>query len=589
MSEEKNEVKKTAENLAEDAQTFAVDADDKQAQALAEKILSEENESSEERPNDAPKNEGKHQIVAIGKKARLKQIIKVLYRYQVVPNFLRKEHPEKIRQALEELGVTFIKLGQLLSVRPEIIFPALLTELDMLQDSVPADDIATVEKIIVQETGVAVDVSFKTFEKVPLASASIGQTHLATLPDGTTVAVKVQHASVEQTVHLDLELVGRLLPYLEWVAPVDVVNVQAVFAEVKKSLLEEIDYRKEAAFGQRFYQLNHSATVKSPKFYPELSTARLLVMEAMIGTSLKVFLADSQAKSETKKKLGKILVENYVKQVFVDGFFHADPHPGNIFIQENPPQIQFIDFGMMGTISKSLMQKLANTVVSLYLKDTKEVGRNLLTLCKQIGPTDEGQFFRELDPFLQAYYTLPIEDIDFQSLAVEIVSLCQKNYLQMDPAITMLAKAMTLLEGVVGQMDPSLSLLEVAMPIAKQQLWDHLSVTQLVKNFGWDFLKAFKAAPKLLPETINALETYNHGQGHHSFEWKNQNQFFIQLKKISDSFRLGIFLSALLVAGAILLASGFKSLGYISYIGALVLMTGDYLQKKIRQFLSRKK
>jgi ubiquinone biosynthesis protein len=243
----------------------------------------------------------------ISQKTRLKQIIKVLNQHSFLTNFYRQKHPEEIRQALEELGPTFIKIGQLLSTRPDLVSPDYIKELRQLQDQVDVDSYATVEQTFEEQTGKRIEDVFQTFDQTPFASASIGQTHHATLFDGTKVVVKVQHPAVTQLVQTDLALFKRALGMAEHV-PIDfsVIDPKRVLDELSTSLLHEIDTTTEVQNGQEFYRLNNGFDIiEVPKVYPQYCTQKILVNEAMPGKSIKHLMNEKMPSDEVSAAKSK--------------------------------------------------------------------------------------------------------------------------------------------------------------------------------------------------------------------------------------------------------------------------------------------
>ena len=271
------------------------------------------------------------------KRTRLLHIIRIMRNYNMLHNFVHQTHPAEFREALEELGPTFIKAGQLLSTRPDLISPEYIQELRKLQDNVQVDDFQTVAATFKKQTGKSIADTFASFDQKPFASASIGQTHHATLKDGTEVVVKIQHPAVEELVRTDLALFRKALSILKFVPDIEVIDVNETLDEIRTALLNEINTQVEIQNGIEFYKLNNDdGIIRVPKVYQQYSTSKILVNEAMPGKSIKYLIQqtaepETQAAKEltaTKKYVAKALVQNFIKQVFVDNFFHADPHPG---------------------------------------------------------------------------------------------------------------------------------------------------------------------------------------------------------------------------------------------------------------------
>jgi ubiquinone biosynthesis protein len=432
-------------------------------------------------------------------RSRLAEIIRVFINYNVVPNFVQQKNPEQVKKAFEELGPTFIKIGQMLSVREDLLSSAFTQTFKTLQDSVPSDTFSTVKKTIETELSLSLSDIFDDFSKSPFASASMGQAHRAKLKNGDAVVVKIQHPNIAEEIRLDLQLFERAIPLIKYIPETSVVDLKGVLQEVKRSLINEMDFLKESQNGEQFYQKNNGwKEIRSPKIYDAFCSKKVIVMEEMSGENLN-HLMNAENKTETfitgiqnkqlKQEVAKLLVENFMKQVFDDGFFHADPHPGNLLfhvltkeeqtqasrktetVHEKefgsftfraststedpvaPYTVNYIDFGMMGHLSAGLRQKLTQAVLALYTKDAYRIEKAVLRLCQQEGVFDESRFHQELTSFLEQYYDSPIDEINLQEVFTHVVTICHQNNLQFDRDITLLLKAFGTLEGVIRVLD----------------------------------------------------------------------------------------------------------------------------------------
>lgn len=565
---------------------------------------------------------------AISQKTRLKQIIKVLNQHSFLTNFYRQKHPEEIRQALEELGPTFIKIGQLLSTRPDLVSPAYIKELRQLQDHVDIDPYETVEQTFEEQTGKRIDEVFKTFDKTPFASASIGQTHHATLFDGTKVVVKVQHPAVTQLIQTDLALFKRALGMVEHV-PMDfsVIDPKRVLDELSTSLLHEIDTTTEVQNGQEFYRLNNDYDIiEVPQVYPKYCTQKILVNEAMPGQSIKQLMnekmpADEKQAAELNQRnryLAHVLVENFIKQVFEDHFFHADPHPGNVLFYEldqddpkiratakdfdyqkklgqNEIQIQkehplppyrlvYLDFGMMGRLSPALTDGIAQVVIALNTKSTRQVGQAILGICNRTGEVDEQNFYSQLGSFLSPYLNAGLGGIDLPTMLFQIISLCRQNNLQVKPEVTLLIKAFSSIEGIVAALDPEMSLMEVAKPFAKKYLLKHFNWKDSLESSVWQARQAALDSAAIPSRVNDLLEVLSTGQAKINFQYKDQARVLSNLERMLNRLLIVIILAAVILGSSILVegSSGHPAIfklgtaGYsIAIIVIVCLLIGD--------------
>lgn len=575
-------------------------------------------------------------------RSRLAEIIRVFINYNVVPNFVQQKNPEQVKKAFEELGPTFIKIGQMLSVREDLLSSAFTQTFKTLQDSVPSDTFSTVKKTIETELSLSLSDIFDDFSKSPFASASMGQAHRAKLKNGDSVVVKIQHPNIAEEIRLDLQLFERAIPLIKYIPETSVVDLKGVLQEVKRSLINEMDFLKESQNGEQFYQKNNGwKEIRSPKIYDAFCSKKVIVMEEMSGKNLN-HLMNAENKTETfitgiqnkqlKQEVAKLLVENFMKQVFDDGFFHADPHPGNLLfhvltkeeqtqasrktetVHEKefgsfafraststedpvaPYTINYIDFGMMGHLSAGLRQKLTQAVLALYTKDAYRIEKAVLRLCQQEGSFDESRFHQELTSFLEQYYDSPIDEINLQEVFTHVVTICHQNNLQFDRDITLLLKAFGTLEGVIRVLDPEVSLMEVASPFAQHYFLTHLDVEDTLKQSGLDLLEGMKAAPKIPQQLHHLLEMWTSGQGKVNLELKKQDKLLSRIESMTNRLVFGMILAALIVGSSLLVqaapvenAEVVSLLGIFTYAIAAFVIIFLAIDALIQMYKKRKK
>lgn len=555
-------------------------------------------------------------MTTISGKKRLLQITSILKKYSFISNFYRQTNPDQIRLALEELGPTFIKLGQILSTRPDLVSPALINELQQLQDKVKADDYEVIAQIYEDQTGQTIAENFASFEETAFASASIGQCHHATLLDGTPVVVKIQHPDVSTLVQVDLNLFRRAVKMLKYV-PNDgksVVDIPQVFDQLSTSLMNEIDTLHEVKNGERFYDLNNGQGVfVVPKVYSNESSAKILVNQAMTGESIKQLFAseehplsmDEQARNTA---IGHQLVENFIKQVFTDHFFHADPHPGNILYRpvtssdqpnvsidtktktfnhlefeyqkasELPPfRLVYLDFGMMGTLSNELADGIANIIIALVQKDIYKISQAVLVVCNRTGQVDEQQFNQQFGIFIRPYLNQGLGDIDFGTMVFEITRLCQTNHLQMKPEVTMLMKAFATLEGTVAKLDPTISMMAVARPFAKKYLKEHFNWRESLGDASLAMYSSLESLSKL-PNQVNRLMTIlASGEQQFNFHYQGQDKVLKSLHKMVNQLATVIVIAAVIMGSSIMVVGStdhpfIHDFGIWAYVIAIILV-----------------
>lgn len=373
------------------------------------------------------------------------------------------------RSALEELGPTFIKFGQALSMRGEIFPKAWLAELKKLQDAVPPDSFADIKEVVEAETGKTLAEAFKSFNETPVASASIAQVHFAVLQDGTEVAVKVRRPNVVEKMNQDRDLlltVARLVedafPNTKRISPVKVVET------FNKTVDKELDFQQELLNGQVLkHNFKDSDLMHVPTFYEDHCTAAILVIERIEGLALSDDASLGKLTEENRIKLSKDAIRIFFKQVFTDGYFHADMHPGNIFIR-NENQFAVVDFGIMGHLDLKTRQSLAELLATILKQDYHRCA----WVHRQAGLIDAhvdlDDFAAALEAIATPIFSKPLESISIGHLLGQLFKTTQRFDMQVQPKLILLQKTLVMLEALGRQFNPRLNVWEVAEPLAAE-------------------------------------------------------------------------------------------------------------------------
>ncbi len=467
----------------------------------------------------------------------------------------KHSRPERFRMALEELGPTFIKLGQVLSTRPDLISAEYLNELAELQDNVPPFSFAEVENIFLAETGKKPNELFEKFEEQPMAAASIGQVHRGSLQDGNEVVVKVQRPDIEKTIAVDLEILAYLATLMEqYLEELQGHQPSAVVDEFARSLSLEIDYRVELANIQRFArQFEGNTTTYVPLVYSDLSTERILTMEYISGIKTsKVELLRSQGYDlPLVAKRGANLV---MEQVFVHGFFHGDPHPGNLFILPGNV-ICFLDFGMMGRLSRQDREDFTNLMISIVTKNDRKVTDGVLSITIQFGEIDHDALSRDLGDLLDRYLYLPLKDLQAGKILQELLDLVQRHKLSIKPNLYLMIKALSTIEGVGLLFDPDLELITLAEPYIKKVRAERLRPGRLAEGIGetsGEYLKLIQDVPE---EVRGILRQLRAGRMKIAFEHRGMERLAKALDKISNRIAFAIVLAAQIIGSSLIILS----------------------------------
>ncbi|WP_050611536.1 ABC1 kinase family protein [Ligilactobacillus agilis] len=571
------------------------------------------------------------------RRTRLLEIVRVMRNHNVITNFINQRNPREVRLAFQELGPTFIKAGQLLSTRPDLISPAFIAEMRQLQDNVEVDDFASVKATFEEQTGKKLGEVFSFFDETPFASASIGQTHRAILKDGTKVVVKIQHPEVARLIATDLALFRLALRMTKFTPDIGAVNPREIFNEIRTSLLNEINTEIEIANGQEFYHYNNNdGIIRVPKVYKQYSAQKVLVNSSMPGKSIKNYLAQpisqdlavAESQKAERKYLAQVLVNNFLKQVFEDNFFHADPHPGNILfyrLKEDDPNYQedqakeafsyefhgnkvvwakrqplpsyrlvYLDFGMMGRLTPSMIDGIAQIILALNTKDIRQIGQAILAVCNQTGPVDSEDFYEELGLFLTPFMNMGLDQIDFPAMLYSVIGLCRKNNLQMKAEVTLLVKAFGSLEGLVSQLDPDLSMMDVARPLGKAYLKRKFNLKTSLEDLSFDTLQSLKATSQLPTKASKFFDVVSSGQTRFSVRYKGQDKLLDRIDHLANRIIIALVLAAIILASSLLVEGSANhpaiyNLGVTGYIVAIVLVALLVLDDLHKRFKKRKR
>lgn len=412
---------------------------------------------------------------------------------------------ERIRQFLEDLGPTFIKVGQLASTRPDLIPKDIRMELSKLQDHISPVPFEQVRKIIEDELEGEMEELFYSFEESPLGVASIGQVHEAVLPTGEKVAVKVQRPNVGKQVHIDLEILHEMAERaekrLDWAKRYQVVDV---VEEFKKSITSELDYEHEGRNADLMAkQFEDDPQVYIPEIYWDYTTKKVLTMEYVEGIKLNDQEGLAQAQCDNKW-LAEKLVQAIFYQMFEDGYFHADPHIGNFFALPEENGIAFMDFGLVGRLSKDMQRNLASIVIAMTSQDTKKMTRAMKRMGVVPADIDEHEWEGDVDQFLIKYYDVPFSEISLGQSITDMFQIAHKHQIEVPSDFTLIGKTMPTLEGVVAQLDPDFSIITAAEPFGRKLIRDKYHPKRFAKEI-YDQVDEYADVIEEMPEIVREL------------------------------------------------------------------------------------
>ena len=377
---------------------------------------------------------------------------------------------ERIRIVLEELGPTFVKLGQIASTRRDLIPEEIIRELEKLQDHVPPFSFQEVREIVQNELGEEIENIFLHFEDVPLAAASIGQVHRATLRNGEQVAVKIQRPNITTVIETDLEILQDLATLAEQRSELAAkYQIRDMIDEFSKSLREELDYTNEARNAEKIAnQFKDDSTIYVPKVFWEYTTKKVLTMEYVEGVKFNE-IDQLKKNGYNLKNLAERLVKGIFQQVFIGGFFHGDPHPGNVLVLPGEI-IAFLDFGMVGRLTPDMRYHFSSLIISLMRQSTDGVIHSISAMGLIPDDVNMKQLRADVERMREKYYDVPLSQIRLGEAVNDLFRLAFQHSIRIPADLSLLGKTLLTVEGVVENLDPEFSILDIAEPFGRRLL-----------------------------------------------------------------------------------------------------------------------
>ncbi|MED5369608.1 MAG: AarF/ABC1/UbiB kinase family protein [Myxococcota bacterium] len=462
------------------------------------------------------------------------------------------DYAVRLRRVLVELGPTFVKLGQVLSVRPDIVPQGLIVELSKLQDTVPPVSWEQARQVIEEELDGPLDQVFTQIQETPVASASMAQVHFATLKDGREVAIKVQRPGIHKLIRSDVHILYTMAALVE--GRLDLPGVytpRAIVKEFESAINSELDFTHEARNAERFREcFLEEPDVIVPRIYRRFTSSRMMVMERVHGTPL------SHLDQHDKRMQGVVqqLVESTVSQVFDHGFFHADPHPGNLIVTDRG-QLAFLDFGLCGSLTAQMRETLVTVLVALVFQDAETLALSLYHAGAINGRVDLRAFKGEIERLLQKYHGASLADLSTQASLVEFIEAASRFQIRLTPEYALLARAGSIIDGILRSRVPETDPVELVRPHARRLMTDRLSPERM----GSDAMRLFVQAQggfRQLPTQLNQLLLdVERGQLRVVVEPTDGQALREEISTASFRLSLALTGAAMLVAGALLVSS----------------------------------
>ena len=459
----------------------------------------------------------------------------------------------RLRLALEELGPTFIKMGQMLSTRADIVPPDIFKELQKLQDQVPPVPANEIIEEIESELGSSMEAIFSDFDETPTASASIGQVHKAQLQTGEKVAVKVQRPRIRRTIEEDIDILRTLarlaerhIPEAGMYDPVGLVNRFARY------IRQELDYTLEGRNMDRFARnFADDETVYIPKVYWDLTSGRVLTMELVEGVKISNLeeLQESGFNAESVAIKG---AEAYLKQIFIHGFFHGDPHPGNILVLPGEV-IGFLDFGIVGRLDSKMMEQLDNVIIAIARKDSMRITEELLRISVVDEDADMDELRADMAEFVDRYYGVSLSQFQVSELVRDMGEISAKHRIRMNRQFGLLGKVLAGIEGVGRQLDPNFNIIVLIEPFARRLIVQRMSPKTVLNNFT-RLAKDYSDLIKSLPQDLRiAMEKARSGKLRMEFKHVGLEDIVPELERSTSRLSFAMIIAALVVGSALIM------------------------------------
>lgn len=506
-------------------------------------------------------------------KKRLIEILDVLRKEELTKGVT----PEKFREIIEKLGPTFIKLGQIMSMRSDILPQNYCNELKKLQNSVRPMSFFAVKKIIEDSYGIPIEEVFEVFDEEPIGSASIAQVHKAILKDGKEVVAKVQRENIYEIMSRDIALLKKALKMLKLTGITgDVIDFDLVLNEMWQVAKQEMDFLIEAGNIQEFAKLNEDIVyVKCPVVIMEYTNSKVLVMEYIDGIPIseKNLL---EANGYELKEIGEKLANNYVKQILDDAFFHADPHPGNIQIKDG--KIVWLDLGMMGRLTLNDQKLLRQAALSFVGRDISGIKNVILTMGTITGPINHSSLYEDIDFLLNKYGDISIEEMNLGSMMEEFLEIAKRNNIAMPEGISMLSRGMLTVQGVLKVLSPEVNVIEIMKNYLSSSLLGQVDLKNELSSLLKQLLFSSKKAVNMPAELLDLVKMTLKGQSKVNIELRGSEQSLISINNMVNKLVLGLITVGLLIGSSIICVTkmkpevlGIPALGFVGFLAAFIL------------------
>lgn len=490
---------------------------------------------------------------------RFNEIIRVLRSNNLISGLT----PEKLYKTFEDLGPTFIKIGQILSTRVELLPIEYCDELSKLRSNVNPLNYEEIEKILISHYGNINDV-FLSIEKKPIGSASIAQVHLAVLKENQRqVVIKVKRPGIEEIIENDIQLFKKAINLLHLNRLVKVMDLNDILDQLYETTKQEVNFNIETSHIIEFRSKQENCNyITCPYVYSKYCSDDIIVMEYINGIKIND-IETLKAKNYNLNQIANLLSKNYVKQAVQDGFFHADPHPDNIMIKDK--NIVYIDFGMMGRLTDKNKQLLKKCIKAIIIKDYKEVARILINMSTKLDEVDILKLENDVSAILEEFGNLELESISMSKFISDMFNMLRGNHLVLDKDVTMLIRGIGIIEPVLKKLNPKISLLQVLIHSTELDINNFLNPYKL-KEKSRKIMKSTNDIARIPTELSSLLKALNNGENKFKIELSESSKHVDKIENLVHELILGFVDGCLIIATVITNDITIKTIFFISVV-----------------------
>lgn len=488
------------------------------------------------------------------------------------PSTKPASNPERLRQTLEELGPTFVKLGQILSTRPDLVPPAYIDEFSKLQDNVPPFPSEEAANQIRMELGAEVEEVFTYFDPNPMASASLSQVHKATLQNGTYVAVKIQRPDIKPLIESDIDLLYFLARLVEKSIPeLRLYSPRKVVREFERTITRELDFTIEAANAERFRRnFRQNPDLYFPKVYGELSGKKALTMELIEG----VKITDAPLYGYDPRLIARRGLKAVVEMIFRDGFFHADPHPGNIFVMEGS-RLAYLDLGLAGRVSEEVRDTMLLLLLAITREDFEEVVRIFYKIGIKEGDVDMSEFRADVIDICEKHFGKPLKYMELGTFIKDILEGAFRHRIRIPLEYALMCKALITMEGVGKKLDPDINIFEESHPYLVEIFKKRYNPDRVSKDLAKSVVTLSRTIQEAPPQLKGILDNLESGRFKIRVEDMGTEKSMSTWEKIINRLIISLVTSTLIISSFLLILFGRSS--WTTLLGILGFLSAGFL------------